>query len=56
MKDRERLRFPRRLALDAGTDAMSVMRALVDELDEDPELAERVCGGLAAAKPGAGEG
>lgn len=39
---REQHRRLKMFALDAGTDGMSVMRALLEELDSDPELAERI--------------
>lgn len=39
---REQHRRLKMFAMDADTDGMSVMRALLDELDADPELASRI--------------
>ncbi len=45
--DTERHRRLKQYALDAGTRGAPVVRALLDELDEDPELSARVRARLA---------
>lgn len=39
---KEQHRFLRRFALDADTDGMRIVRALLSELEEDARLAERI--------------
>lgn len=48
--DAERHRRLKQYALDAGTRGAPVVRALLDELDEDPELSARVRARLSEAE------
>jgi hypothetical protein len=48
---RDQHRFIKRFAVDADTDASSVLRTLLNLLEEDSELAERVVARLEHGRP-----